>query len=108
MAWWSVDKCSEPLMYLERPSTSSSQKTAHIIVSCFSDVLSEKLVDSTLAIANIESGSSEFRKYYVEKLKKVFGDEQYFAFTTMVYIYIYIYLFRSQTIMMSNWKSCLE
>jgi len=59
-------------MYLESPSTSSSQTTAHVILACFNDVLSEKSVDSTLAIANIEAGSSEFRKYYVDKLKKVF------------------------------------
>ena len=64
-------------MHLERPSTGSSQTTAHVILACFNDVLAEKSLDSkdinNLSISNIlESGSTlEFRKYYVDRLKGV-------------------------------------
>ncbi len=70
MAWRGVDKLNEPLLYPERPSTGSSQSTVHVILSCFNDILTEKTTESNLAISK-EGSSAGFRKYYVDKLKKV-------------------------------------
>ena len=67
----------EPLMRLERPSTASSQSTAHIINACFNKMLSTKPLDikdiNNLAVSKkLESAStSEFQEYYVDKLKRV-------------------------------------
>lgn len=66
---------SEPLMRLERPSTASSQTTAHIINSCFNQILSHKQFDpkdiSNLAVSKRESSQSDFQDHFVDKLTKV-------------------------------------
>lgn len=68
---------SEPLMRLERPSTASSQSTAHIINSCFNEILSKKPLDTkdinNLAVSKklMTASASEFQEYYVDKLKRV-------------------------------------
>lgn len=66
---------NEPLMRLERPSTASSQTTAHIINSCFNKILSQKELDqkdiSNLAVSKRDDPPSDFQDYFVEKLTKV-------------------------------------
>ena len=66
---------SEPLMRLERPSTASSQTTAHIINSCFNEILCHKPLDTkginNLAVSKRELNECEFQSYYVDKLKRV-------------------------------------
>ena len=44
---------NEPLMRLERPTLASSQTTAHVINSCFNDVLSRGQKMDTGAINNM-------------------------------------------------------
>lgn len=66
----------EPLMRLERPSTASSQTTAHVINACFNEILSHKQLDSkdinNLAVSKREIPETDYQDYYVNKLTKVF------------------------------------
>lgn len=64
---------NEPLMKLERPTPASSQTTAHLINSSFSDVLSAKPHDpkavNNLAVSR--RGESDYHDTFVDKLKEV-------------------------------------
>ena len=75
MARFASQVDGEPLMRLERPSTASSQTTAHIINACFNEILSQKQLDSkeinNLAVSKKENSDSDFQDYYVEKLTQV-------------------------------------
>ena len=65
---------SELLMRLERPSTGSSQTTAHVISACFSEILAHKQPDSqeiVNLVASRKDSQSDFQDYFVEKLTKV-------------------------------------
>ena len=69
---------NEPLMRLERPSTASSQTTAHIINACFNDILSSKRLDSkdinNLVVSkreNMDQSDSDYQEFYVDRLTKV-------------------------------------
>ena len=77
MARFASQGDSEPLMRLERPSTASSQTTAHVINACFNEILSSKQLDSkdinNLVVSkreNIES-ESDYQEFYVDRLTKV-------------------------------------
>ena len=85
-------------MRLERPATSYSQETAHFLLACFNDVLSEQSADYSSAISQEPGSSAEFRKYYVDKLKGVCLLIKYFS-----PIHIYLFLsFRYQINTMKN------
>ena len=75
MARFASEGETEPLMRLERPSISSSQATAHIINSCFNELLSHKKLDpkdiSNLSVSRRESTQSDFQESFVDKLTKV-------------------------------------
>ncbi len=78
MARFACQGDSEPLMRLERPSTASSQTTAHIVNACFNEILSSKQLDSkdinNLVVSKRESieSDSDFQEFYVDRLTKVF------------------------------------
>lgn len=65
----------EPLMRLERPSTASSQTTAHVINACFNEILSNKQLDSkdisNLVVSKKDKSDPVYQDYYVDKLTKV-------------------------------------
>ena len=81
MARFACQRDSEPLMRLERPSTASSQTTAHIINACFNEVLSNKQLDSkdidNLVVSKRESieSESDYQEFYVDRLTKVYSLE---------------------------------
>ena len=64
---------NEPLMRLERPSTASAQTTAHVINSCFNEILSQKPLDSreinNLAVSM--RGEPNYHDSFVAELKRV-------------------------------------
>lgn len=63
----------EPLLRIERPSSPSSQSTAHVISSCFNDMLASKPLDAK-EINNMivsRTGESGYHNRYVESLKEV-------------------------------------
>ncbi|KAL5499826.1 hypothetical protein EMCRGX_G011289 [Ephydatia muelleri] len=63
----------EPLLRVERPSSPSSQSTAHVISACFNDLLARKPLDAKEINNMIVSrkGESEYHDRYVESLKEV-------------------------------------
>ena len=79
---------NEPLMRLERPSTASSQTTAHVINSCFNEILSQKQLGSkdisNLVVSKREKSDSVYQDYYVDKLTKV----GYIAGTWLQYMHV--------------------
>ena len=66
---------AEPLMRLERPSTASSQTTAHVINACFNEILSHKQLDSkdinNLVVSRKDDSDVDYQDYYVDKLTQV-------------------------------------
>ena len=64
---------NEPLKTLERPSSASSQTTAHIINSCFKEILIQTPLDpgavNNLAVSR--RGESIYHDEFVDGLKKV-------------------------------------
>ena len=68
---------SDPLMRLKRPlSASSVQDTAHIIDSCFGEMLKRRSVDKQAACDQVASqvggsGGSYYNDHLVDELQKV-------------------------------------
>lgn len=66
---------NEPLIRLERPTLASSQTTAHIINSCFSEVLSQRQVMDSGAINNMavsrRGDPNLYHDSLVEEVKQV-------------------------------------
>lgn len=64
---------AEPVMRLERPSSASAQTTAHVINSCFNEILGQKRPDSKI-ISNLavsRRGERDYHDTFVAALKKV-------------------------------------
>ena len=64
---------TEPVMRLERPSSASVQTTAHVLNSCFNEILGQKRPDSK-AIRNLavsRRGERDYHDNFVAALKKV-------------------------------------
>ena len=66
---------NEPLMRLERPTLASSQTTAHIINSCFHEVLSQRQQIDSGAINNMavsrRGDPNLYHDSFVEEAKQV-------------------------------------
>ena len=66
---------NEPLLRLERPTLASSQTTAHIINSCFNEVLSQRQQMDSGAINNMavsrRGDPSLYHDSFVEEAKQV-------------------------------------
>ena len=66
---------NEPLMRLERPTLASSQTTAHVINSCFNEVLSQRQKMDCGAINNMavsrRGDPSLYHDSFVDEAKQV-------------------------------------
>ena len=70
MARFATRAETEPLMRLERPSTASSQSTAHVINDCFRDLLGKQPLDRD-SIRNLALSSTKEHKYLDESTKEL-------------------------------------
>lgn len=64
----------EPLMRMQRPSSASSQTTAHVLNSCFGDLLLDCQPVDAERIENLKvtkAGADQFHCAYVAALQKV-------------------------------------
>ena len=75
MARYSRRSENEQLLRLERPSSSSTQSSSHVIDSCFNEILSQPTLDAKeiYNLALSRRGSSDYHEGFITELKRVCG-----------------------------------